>query len=104
MRTYRSGTVSPKEKLRRREEARRRRVEAARKRYFRRLRAAVAERRESLVIGAVLRGHRDVEGVIWRTGLDAALVRRVERDLIRRHRVQTLEAAVRSELALRRRR
>ena len=103
MRSDTSGKPAPKATLRGREEAARRRAEEARRRYFGRLREAVRERREGLVIDAVLGGHRDVEGVTWRTGLPAAQVRRVMRDLERRHRGETLEGAVRLEVAARRR-
>lgn len=75
--------------------------EAARRRYILRLRAAVRERREELVVGAVLRGHRDVEAVSWRTGLEAGQVRRVMRDLVRRHRADGPEEAVRRAIASR---
>ncbi len=75
--------------------------EAMRREYIQRLRAAVRDRREELVIGAVLRGHRDVEAISWRTGLQAAQVRRLMRDLVRRHRADSLEEAVRAEMATR---
>ncbi len=75
--------------------------EAARREYIHRLRAAVRDRREELVIGAVLRGHRDVETVCWRTGLQAAQVRRAVRDLMGRHRADSMEGAVRCETAAR---
>lgn len=71
------------------------RNEAERRRYILQLREAVRERREELVVAAVLRGHRDVEGVSWATGLATVLVRRAMRDLTRRHRADSLEEAVR---------
>ena len=93
MRDQRSGMPSQRDRQRGRV--------AARQADLRWLREAVRERREALVIAAVLRGHRDVEGVAWRTGLEAGQVRKVMRDLVGRHRGETLEGAVRSEVAAR---
>lgn len=104
MKEYRRITPSPKEALRREREAARRQTEDRRRRYLRRLRAAVVARREEMVIAAVVRGHRDVAGIAWWSGLEAAHVRRAIRGLVHRHRGQTLEGAVRREVAARCRR
>ncbi len=103
MRTWKR-QLTPKEAAKKRAEAAKRRAEEARKRYFLRLRDAVRERREGLVMDAVLRGHRDVEAICWKTGLEAGQVRRLVRGLVRRHRADSLESAVRIEAAVRRRR